>query len=134
MQAASCSLKVSPPSPLIKGAVLEATATTASSPPTRSTPQPVSTPCEVRLAHAEQAVSGVAPEATDQRLAQLKERIAQVCAGSARDVTVQPGSGNSLRISLKVRDLAIGARLGNELTHMPELAPYNVYLQIPVEP
>jgi hypothetical protein len=71
---------------------------------------------------------------TDQRpVALLKDRLTQVCAGSARDLVVVPGGDTSLWISMKVRDTATGERLGHELMQLHELAPYRVALEVQVE-
>jgi hypothetical protein len=64
--------------------------------------------------------------------AQLRSRIEAVCAGAAREVEVTAGTENNLRIRLKVASEPEAARLSEKVLGLPELAPYDVTLDVQV--
>lgn len=62
----------------------------------------------------------------------LQQRIERVCTGQARDVQVVPESSNSLLVRMKVRNIATGQQVGQKVLSLPELAPYQVKLEVQI--
>jgi hypothetical protein len=62
----------------------------------------------------------------------LQQRIAGVCGKSAKDVEVTTNAGKSLLIRVQATNAAEGEKLSDLIFRIPELAPYEVSLDIAV--
>lgn len=69
-----------------------------------------------------------------QPLAQLRSRIEAACAGVGRDVEIVSQSGNALKIQLKVSEAIDAPKVSEKILNLPELAPYEVSLEVKVMP
>lgn len=63
----------------------------------------------------------------------IKQRIETVFRGSVRDVNVRATSDKQLRITLHVVRPSEGQAIGKRIMDLPELAPYQVDLQVPLQ-
>lgn len=63
----------------------------------------------------------------------LKRRLERVCGMAAREIHVMGDSASGLRIRIKARNEEEGQRLFDQVMQLPELAPYQVKLQIQAE-
>lgn len=123
---------VSPPAPLVtKGVVTIAepvdNRSAAAPRPAPVAPAPYVTRGTVTF-HEEPAPA-VAPKRS---LAELRQRIEKVCGSEAREVEVVQQSAKSLRIQFKVARVEDGPRLSEKILRLPELAPYEVAMEIRV--
>ncbi|HXG12286.1 MAG TPA: BON domain-containing protein [Gemmataceae bacterium] len=66
--------------------------------------------------------------------AQLRSRIEAVCEGATRGVDVIIKSENSLGIRIKILRSTDAPRLSEKILNLPELAPYDVSLEVEVAP
>lgn len=69
----------------------------------------------------------------DQLADLIRQRIETAFRGSVRDVMVQAKSEKELQIRLSVVRASDGPAIGRKIMNLPELAPYKVDLQIPVQ-
>lgn len=74
----------------------------------------------------------VQPSAPATGLAQLRERVAQICAGRCRNLVIESTGPNQLRISFVTRDNADADALTDALAVSQDLAAYKVDYEIQI--
>jgi hypothetical protein len=114
-------------SPIVSGALVPDGKNTSSA---AKVTEPATPPgAEVRVSPPK--TRGLVPNTA--LLQRLTARVEVVCGGSASEVKLIPQTARDLRVQLKVRNDADGARLAEKVLQIPELASYHVDLDVRVD-
>jgi len=83
----------------------------------------------------EEAPAKSAPVArTDPSIAHLKDRIQSICGNVGKNVELHASTGNRLTIRVQCATREEGERLSKRILEMPQLAPYEVSLDVKLVP